>query len=98
MKFILPTTSIRVVNLFFSDYSICQIAQITGLDKSTICKIKHKHQANVENQHEGRPCLISSSTCHHFTRKIKTDEVNTVPKATEMLTNQLSINCLIEFY
>jgi transposase len=93
MKSISPTTSIRVVNLLSSDHSIRQIAQITGLGKSTICEIKHKHQVNVENQHGGRPRLISSPTRRHLTRKIKTGEVNTVPEATKMLTNQLSINC-----
>ena len=52
-----------------------------------------KLQINQENHSGGRPHLISSPTRCHLIRKLKAGEVNTVPEATKMLTNQLFVNC-----
>ena len=87
------STSIQIVNLLYSGHSLCQVAVITGSSKSTISRIKLKLQINQENHSGGRPHLISSPTRCHLIRKLKAGEVNTVPEATKMLTNQLFVNC-----
>jgi transposase len=93
MKATSPLICNQVVNLLQNGDSMCQIASITGLSKSVIYKIKSRIHITQEKNLRGRPCLISSPTRRHLSRKIKTGEINTVLEGTKMLTNQLSINC-----
>ena len=87
-----PTSSTQcsqVISLLHDGYSLHQIQSKTGLEKSTIGRIKKEIDGDKENSKGGRPSKLSYHDKQSIFRQITTGKLDNAVQATHFINNIL---------
>lgn len=91
MKPILPHQHDSVVSLLLTGNSIRQVAQKTGLGKSTVGRISKQVLPNKENYNNGRPSKLSPCDKRHIINQIESGKLDNAVQARDYINTFNSI-------
>jgi transposase len=82
-----PPLQETIVNLLLDDHSIRQVAQMTGVGRSTVGRISKQVIPNKENIPRGRPSKLSSQDKRHLVNKIKSGQIDNAVQGMEFINS-----------
>ena len=87
MKATSPSKHSNIISLLQQGYSVCQIQSRTGVEKSTIGRIKKEVDMNKENNKGGWPSKLSTHDNHAIIRQIFTGKLDNAVQATQFINS-----------
>ncbi|KIJ11378.1 hypothetical protein PAXINDRAFT_33895, partial [Paxillus involutus ATCC 200175] len=85
MKSLSVAQTNQIITLLEQQQSTCQIAAYTGLNHSTISRIRSKLCPDLQKSSGGRPSLVNSTDMRHAIRLISTGKVENAVQVTKAL-------------
>ena len=92
MKRISKEKSKRNISLLELNYSLNKIAEIVGVAKSTVCKIKKEHNIETKDNQRGRPPKLNDKDKRQIVRTIVSIKTNTALEVAKNIRYSLNIN------
>ena len=92
MKRISKEKSKRIISLLELNYSLNKIAEIVGVAKSTVCKIKKEHNIETKDNQRGRPPKLNDKDKRQIVRTIVSGKTSTAVEVAKNIRDSLNIN------
>jgi transposase len=85
MKAMSSADKANVSSLLLSGHSIRKVESITGLGKSTVCRIHQELEMDKENHKGGQPSKVSPTDQRRIIKKITTGRLDNAVQATNYI-------------